>query len=94
MHPCLCKHQKTINISYGQGVEAGIGSQSLYHVGCILFLKIKNQKKTFILKNKIQIQNTDTDTNTDTKNKVKNKVEKHQQKTTNNKHKLFIINYL
>ena len=61
-----------------------------------LFSKFKNQKKAFILKTKyrykIQIQNTDTDT--DTKNKVKNKVKKHQQKTTNNKHKLFIINYL
>ena len=41
-------------------MEAGIGGQSLYYVGCILFSNIKNKKKAFNLINKIQIQNTDT----------------------------------
>ena len=41
-------------------MEAGIGGQSSYDVGCILFSNIKNQKKTCTLnldtKNKVQIQ--------------------------------------
>ena len=54
-----------------------------------LFSKFKKQKKAFTLnlitKNKIQIQIQKT------KNKVSNINKK--QKTTNKKHKLYIINY-
>ena len=68
-------------------MEAGIGGQSLYYVGCILFSKIKNQKKAFNLKTKyrykIQIQNTDTNTKYKVININKNNNEK--QHTTNNK---------
>ena len=62
---CFCKHQKSINISYGQGAVAGRGGQSSYDVGCILFSNIKKQKKSFYFefsykkqktKNKMQIQ--------------------------------------
>ena len=90
VHPRLCKHQKSINISYGQGVEAGIGGQSLYHVGCIFVFKIEKSKKSFYFKNKIQIQIQNTDTDTDTKNKVKNKVKNinNKQQTTNIYYKL------
>ena len=57
--------KKSINISYDQGVEAGIGGQSSYDVGCILFSNIKKQKKSLYFefrykkqktKNKVQIQ--------------------------------------
>ena len=73
-------------------MEAGIGGQSLYFVGCILFLKIKNKKKalSFYFKLKKQQQKT--------KNKVsyikQKQKQKQKQKTKNNKHKLYIIYYL
>ena len=81
---CFCKHQKTINISYGQGAVAGRGGQSSYDVGCILFSNIKKQKKACTLnlatKNKKQSANT----NTITKNKVNNIKQKTKTKTKNN----------
>ena len=81
---CFCKHQKSINISYGQGAVAGRGGQSSYDVGCILFSNIKKQKKacTLNLDTKNKKQSANTNTNTVTKNKVSNI--KQKTKTTYN----------
>ena len=70
-------------------MEAGIGGQSSYHVGCILFSNIKNQKQNTDTKYryKIQIQNTDTKL----KLKLKNININEKQKTTNINYKLLMM---
>ena len=74
---CFCKHQKSINISYGQGAVAGRGGQSSYDVGCILFSNIKKQKKSLYFKFRYKKQSANT--NTVTKNKVSNIKQKKRQ---------------
>ena len=91
---CFCKHQKSINISYGQGAVAGRGGQFSYHVGCILFLNIKKQKKSLYFEFSYKKQSKNTNTNTITKNKLSNLKHKHKQKqhTTNNiQHTTYIV---
>ena len=74
-------------------MEAGIGGQSLYYVGCILFSEIENQKKAFNLKNKIQIQNTDTKYRYKYKIQSYQHKQKQQWKTTYNKQQTTNIIY-
>ena len=69
---CFCKHQKSINISYGQGAVAGRGGQSSYVVGCILFSNIKKQKKSFYFEFSYKKQKT--------KNKVQKQIQLQKRK--------------
>ena len=73
-------------------MEAGIGGQSSYDVGCILFSNIKKQKKACTLNldtiNKKQSANTNT--NTVTKNKVSN-IKQKTKTTYNIQHTTYIV---